>query len=80
MFQVGHHAATFVRTGHFSFAVYPRGFHGSHVLELVDLYEPESFTAYLDGVEFSTEGCQGLWDLCTELSVGESRFLEDEDV
>lgn len=81
-FHPGTHAATFVRTGNYSFAVFPRGFAGSHVLELVDINpktNEDIFVAYLDGVEFSTSGSTGLWDLL-EMSVGQSRFIDDEDV
>jgi len=80
MFEVGIHAATFIRTGYYSFAVYPRGFAGSHTLELVDRHDVfEIFQAYLDGIPFRTDGCAGLWDLLTDLSIGESRFVDDED-
>lgn len=79
-FIIGVSACTVVRVGWCSFAVHPRDFHGSHVLELVavpDSSGVEYFTAYLDGVLFATDGALGLWDLL-DLPVGGHRIYDSE--
>lgn len=81
-FEIGLHACTVIRTGLFAFTVFPRGYRGSHTLELVQVDHPDgsqTFAAYWDGVPFNTDGVLGLWDL-HDLSVGESRTYDDEDL
>ena len=82
-FEIGVDACVVVRTGSFSFDVFPAAGGGRHVLELVsypDTNGTEYYYAFLDGECFETSGVLGLWDLLTEVVVGGSWVYNQEDV